>query len=114
MSKIEPQIKSYIDESIKVASKAFGDEIRGDISQYSKESKQHMTDLVGHLDDRIKEIERVASSLPSEWRVREIVQEEIKPTNDYMRIALTEIRDLRIDVNGHEKRITKLEDFQLA
>jgi hypothetical protein len=52
--------------------------------------------------------------LPSEWRVREIVQEEIKPTNDYMRIALTEIRDLRIDVNGHEKRITKLEDFQLA
>src|ERR1035437_6975518 len=113
MPKIEPHIKNYIDitvkESVNIASKKFGDEIRDDLREYAEEYKRHTSDLVGHLEEHIEEIERVAKSLPTKERVREIFREEIQPFDMKLGLCVSEIGQVNKKLDYHERRIHKLE-----
>lgn len=121
---IEPHIKNYIDEARKefgkesersnrALLKGFNEEWsrsnRIMLKEFHEDSKRHSAALLEEYKESLKAFKEVAPDLPDGERVREIVREEIRPLNNYMRIALAEIRGLRIDSNKHEKRISKLE-----
>jgi len=114
MPTIEPYISKYIDSSIDRAVKIAGKEFSKRNKAYLEESKRHMSSLVEQIDERVEEIQKVAASLPSEERVREIFQEEIKPFATESKIFRQEIIALRLKSDNHERRITKLETLQLA
>jgi hypothetical protein len=83
--------------------------------------KRHTSALVEDINNRAKEIERVARHLPNEERIRAIFQEEMHPHVIEMDIYKGEVlvfrdemRALRLDVNEHEGRITRFEGLQPA
>jgi hypothetical protein len=114
MQKIEPHIKKYIDESVNIASKKFGDEIRDDLFEYTEESKRHMSVVLEKFDNSLSAFREVAPKIPTEERIRAIVHEEIHPLDIKLGLCIVEMQEHRKELNGHERRITKLEDLEPA
>ena len=117
MQRIEPHISKYIDSSVdKAISKALKDfnkesklNARTLLKEFNEDSKRHMSVLIEQIDERVAEVVRVAKSLPTEERVREIVHEEIKPLRSDIKLCISEIQEHRKELDRHEELITSLE-----
>jgi hypothetical protein len=98
MPTIEPHISKYIDSSIVKARKDF-----------NKESNRHMSVLLEKFDNSLAAFREVALKIPTEERIKEIVHEEIRPLDIKLSLCVAEIREHRKELDGHDKRISKLE-----
>ncbi len=104
------------------------------LAVYRKENNHHMTALKGGFQQQVQLLIEQTKSKPDETRVREIIQEEVATIKsdvcliktevgvinkklitmtDEMKRHNDEMKNLRLDVNGHDKRLTTVESMLL-
>ncbi len=98
MKTIQPEIKNYIDKSIAIAA-----------NEFSVRTERYMADLRDGFRQEIKMGFEAFADRPTKEQVREIFREEMQPFHAEMLVFREEMRALRLDVNHHEKRLSKLE-----
>jgi len=82
------EIIKYIDTAVdRVVDKA----VDKAVAKYSKETEQHMTDLKTFFTIKMDKALEIMRGRPTEERVREIAQEEIKPVKQEMSMVKKEI-----------------------
>ena len=84
---IDPIVSNYIDVAVERERKIF----RKDFAKFTKESKQHMTDLKTFFSIELGKVLEATIAKPTVERVREIALEELKPTKIEISLITKEI-----------------------
>lgn len=96
VSKFDTRLEEISDKAVSKMDSKIDVAVDTAVKKYSAETKQHMTDLKTFFTLEVDRAIEVLQGRPTEERVREIVQEEIRPLSQKVEIIEKEVKEINL------------------